>query len=253
MLGMYSYLKADYDGPVFPPDFKERCEFIQETLGIEFRRVQQLRTARGHHALIQLADPLPAWVVCTLQAILGSDYRRETFNLVRVLALSDAPDFWQPRWNVFYERKYGRVEPMINREEYRGSSKPALDASQIRGDATVLTVSRVEEISIPDAEREGGKRKALVIEFAEFPDNSYWPNSTGINILCDQFGEDEKRWVGESVPLVKVDAKNPRTNKTEPKMWVAGGDEWEAILTGGGKGRKTVAKKTAAKKATRRR
>ena len=66
-------------------------------------------TARGFHAIVEAAWPdfksiEPLETVC-LQLLLGSDPKRETFNLLRAHNLGDAPAFWQDRWNVLYSEK----------------------------------------------------------------------------------------------------------------------------------------------------
>ena len=66
-------------------------------------------TKNGFHAVVNAEWPdmkelTPAETVC-LQLLLGSDPKREAFNLLRAHTLGDAPAFWQDRWNVLYYEK----------------------------------------------------------------------------------------------------------------------------------------------------
>jgi hypothetical protein len=54
---------------------------------------------------VQIKAHLQPLEIVMLQALCGSDLRRETFNLVRALRLPDAPAFWHTRWNVLYSEK----------------------------------------------------------------------------------------------------------------------------------------------------
>jgi len=56
-----------------------------------------------YHMRIYLKQPIPDIVAVCLQALMGSDYKRETFNLLRVLNNI-------PNWNVLFIRKY-RFKP----------------------------------------------------------------------------------------------------------------------------------------------
>jgi hypothetical protein len=42
--------------------------------------------------------------VITLQAVLGSDWKREAFNSARVIRTRNVPAFWRRRLNVLYVR-----------------------------------------------------------------------------------------------------------------------------------------------------
>jgi len=58
----------------------------------------------GWHVTLKLSPPpKSAEEVVALQAILGSDLRREACNLKRARLLPVADPFWRDRWNVFYK------------------------------------------------------------------------------------------------------------------------------------------------------
>lgn len=66
------------------------------------------RTRRGWHAIVRLRDRLQSAEIIALQACCGSDPRRETLNLMRVLSIRRAPirnRFWRRRWNLLYQGK----------------------------------------------------------------------------------------------------------------------------------------------------
>lgn len=70
-------------------------------------RLCRFRTRRGWHVEIYSDAKLKAAEMVALQAILGSDYRREAFNLFRATKLSLVPRFWRalPNWNVLHTEK----------------------------------------------------------------------------------------------------------------------------------------------------
>jgi hypothetical protein len=118
-------LLLDFDSAEAYRDFPMRARFLARWLGlvsdeVNYRerwadfRVKRRRTARGWHVVVYYPAELVAYVpplqIVALQALLGSDWKREGFNLVRVLNLKDAPEAWQTRWNVLYTQKFGAVD-----------------------------------------------------------------------------------------------------------------------------------------------
>ena len=110
-------VKVDFDTPRVPRDFVERLRFLYYNCipaGAEwteaapqFRLRRHRSTHGGWHVIVE-SDKLrlgPRETVA-IQAILGSHWRREAFNLSRVVLLHRAPPMWRERWNVLYRRKY---------------------------------------------------------------------------------------------------------------------------------------------------
>lgn len=97
-------IMLDYDGQP-PANLLGRigrlCRFLRVRPGV----VQVRRTKRGYHVLFTLRRRLPPLAVVAVQAILGSDAVRESFNLMRALVLDEAPAFWRDRYNVLYSSK----------------------------------------------------------------------------------------------------------------------------------------------------
>lgn len=124
---------------------------------------------------------------------------------------------------------------MIDPNSYpSGASRPALKPESIgypKANAAVLTVADVDpDVEIPDEEQPDGVRKVLTVVFKEFPDLTYYTNKTGRTTLIEKFGTDERRWLGQRVPLVVVDTMNPRTKKAQASLWIADKAEWDRHL-----------------------
>lgn len=93
---------CDFDTPRCPSMWEINRVF--HILDIRPRYVRFDRTRRGWHIIIELPKPLEKAATVALQAILGSDPRRETLNLMRALSIRwDA--FNERRWNVLFREK----------------------------------------------------------------------------------------------------------------------------------------------------
>lgn len=74
------------------------------TLQIAPRSIRLDRTARGWHMLVELPRAFEPAALVAMQAILGSDHRRERLNLMRVLSRNRSR-FARRRWNILFESK----------------------------------------------------------------------------------------------------------------------------------------------------
>lgn len=241
-------VRLDFDGPI-PADFLERVEFLKSTLECESGPFLDIYTSpggTGRHVVLTLLREFPPLAVVAMQAILGSDGRRETFNLLRALRLSEAPAFWHERWNVLYSEKFGRVDDMIDPKEF---GRDPLKISDI-GDADVAVVT-IADVEQTEMNAGGEMRPKLILKTEEFPDKDYFVNVTGVRILVGKLGANEVRWIGQRVPLVRTTAQNPQNrNKPQPALHIADGDRWDDLIAQyDGKGRRG----RPAKKATTRR
>lgn len=145
------------------------------------------------------------------------------------------------RLRALYKDAMKGAGQVINRDSYPGASRPALKPDTIgypKTNAAVLTIADVDpEVEIP--EENGGTRKVLTVIFKEYPDLTFYTNKTSREALIDKLGLNEKKWIGERVPLVVVTTNNPRTKKPQPSLWVADPEEWDAHLARGSrKGRR---------------
>jgi hypothetical protein len=96
-------LYIDIDGRL-PRTLIERISWTCAVLRWRIVAVRIDRTRHGYHVVVGIRQRLTPPVIVAAQAILWSDWRRETFNLMRVSALHSAPKFWRDRWNVLYVR-----------------------------------------------------------------------------------------------------------------------------------------------------
>lgn len=80
---------------------------VLRVVGLVPRWIRTDRTRRGWHVLIGLNQNLQPAEIVALQAILGSDDRREALNIMRVIAIRkrDPGPFWRNRWNLLFSRK----------------------------------------------------------------------------------------------------------------------------------------------------
>jgi hypothetical protein len=71
-------------------------------------RIERVRSpsGRGWHIKIRLdREPSSPMETVALQCICGSDPLRESSNILRARNVGNVDPFWQPRWNVLYERR----------------------------------------------------------------------------------------------------------------------------------------------------
>lgn len=89
----------------------ERLRFLASwcDLPLACFRVRRFRTRRGWHIVVYGPRKyrISALETVAAQAILGSDWRRETFNLIRARNLAKAPPSWRKvgAWNTLYQEK----------------------------------------------------------------------------------------------------------------------------------------------------
>lgn len=80
---------------------------VFRVVGLRPAWIRTDRTRRGWHVVIGLRENLQPAETVALQAILGSDDRREGLNLMRVIAIrkNPPPAFWKNRWNLLFSSK----------------------------------------------------------------------------------------------------------------------------------------------------
>lgn len=81
-----------------------RLTFVARVHRLAVRFIRYVRTRRGWHVVIGVAGRVSMVRVILLQALLGSDWKRESFNSRRALAWRHVPAFWRVRANVLYTR-----------------------------------------------------------------------------------------------------------------------------------------------------
>ncbi|MGI8966679.1 MAG: hypothetical protein ACR2H1_11405 [Limisphaerales bacterium] len=105
--GNSNVLKLDFDSHKIVPELWTRLPFIIAKLELDIicASYSYSPSGRGMHVVIYLNEMLTPNQIVFLQSLLGSDWRRETFNYIRAQAVGDAPAFWRTRWNVLYADK----------------------------------------------------------------------------------------------------------------------------------------------------
>jgi hypothetical protein len=88
-------IKLDYDGETLHTI--EKRKWVLQYLNLHVYKVVCHKTVHGgHHVKIYVREKLNPAEICAIQAILGSDYKRETYNMLRILSKVD-------NWNVLFK------------------------------------------------------------------------------------------------------------------------------------------------------
>lgn len=98
-------IKLDIDGRL-GADFDDRLWWVLMTLEWPVDFVSYYRTRRGWHVEVRVRRRVHPWRIVAVQAVLGSDYRREAFNLRRTARWRDLPAVARARWNVLFSNKH---------------------------------------------------------------------------------------------------------------------------------------------------
>lgn len=120
--GVYDYefkIDIDYKPPnplEFAKEFANRIIFIFKTLGIEFESAEVYETNKGYHIYVYAysSKQLTNEQIILVQLALGSDYKREVFNAIRVM--SGAFPEGNRSWNVLFEYKMNKGK-VISKED----------------------------------------------------------------------------------------------------------------------------------------
>lgn len=102
-----THLLCDFDGPL-PRDVFARIEMVTRyhRVGTYAVSVERSGGGKGWHVVIVFGKRMTPMRVTALQAIIGSDWKRELFNSRRAAAWRRVPSFWRKRANVLYSRHY---------------------------------------------------------------------------------------------------------------------------------------------------
>lgn len=235
-------LLIDFDG-VVPARLTQRVQFVCRAHRVRVTLVEVHRTRHGYHVIIHITRRVSFMRAVLMQALIGSDWKRETFNSRRAIAWRDVPAFWRTRANVLYQRHYRRVELMSNDNRSAplsyGEMIPKLTPDDTDGKPVALTIRRARRQNMaPKGKPEEIK---IVIEFAELfdgdtPDKQrreYVVNSGSYKTLSTKHGTDETKWVGK--PVVMAVTKTTFDGNEYEKQHVATPDRWEKVLAASAK------------------
>ncbi|RLF40497.1 MAG: hypothetical protein DRN12_05295 [Thermoplasmata archaeon] len=92
-------LRLDVDGK---QKGSKRIKKVIELLGLKVRYWEIYKTNNGWHHYIGVDNKLTDLEVVLVQALMGSDFKRECFNYLRV----KSGKFSYDDWNVLFKRKY---------------------------------------------------------------------------------------------------------------------------------------------------
>jgi hypothetical protein len=98
-------IKVDLDGAL-PRDMDDKINWAMQTLRWPIVWYSYYRTQNGWHLEIETSKRVHVWRIVALQAILGSDYRRELFNLRRTGNWRRLSAFARERANVLFISKH---------------------------------------------------------------------------------------------------------------------------------------------------
>lgn len=94
-------LYLDFDHAVGPGRVRS-VYTLARLCGWKIRWIRFDRTKRGWHLVVDFRDCLPALAMVAAQAILGSDFRRESLNLMRALSVNPAREKY---FNILFDKK----------------------------------------------------------------------------------------------------------------------------------------------------
>lgn len=105
--GTVTTLLCDFDGAL-PRGVWTRIEMAVRLhrLNVYGVSVERSGSGKGWHVVVVCGKRLAPMRVVALQAIIGSDWKRELYNSRRAAAWRRVPGFWRKRANVLYSRHY---------------------------------------------------------------------------------------------------------------------------------------------------
>lgn len=88
-------------------DFAFKMYFVTDVLGVRFTGIKVYETSKGIHIYLDAESerPLTPLEVIIIQLALGSDYKRELYNLRRARAWLDGEEL-ENNWNTLFKYKY---------------------------------------------------------------------------------------------------------------------------------------------------
>ncbi len=98
---------TDYGFIKLLDDFAWKMYFVSDILKLTFTDLEVYETAKGWHIYLTCTSekPLTPLEIIIIQLALGSDYKRELFNLRRARAWLEGEEL-DEGWNVLYRYKY---------------------------------------------------------------------------------------------------------------------------------------------------
>lgn len=102
--GVSDRLLLDFDSPE-KPDWNRILRVCRRhRLGLRAARLNR-STNGGWHVVLVLARRVKPWQALVLQSVMGSDWRRESLNLLRLWDGPEPRKRFRWTWNVLYNEK----------------------------------------------------------------------------------------------------------------------------------------------------
>lgn len=98
---------CDFDGEL-PEDLNARLEMVARVQRLHVRWYRIDRTKHGYHMVVNVTGRIGMLRTVLIQSLLGSDWKRETFNSRRAM-LKGLPAYWRSRFNVLYHRHFREI------------------------------------------------------------------------------------------------------------------------------------------------
>jgi hypothetical protein len=104
-------------------DFAFKMYFVTDVLGVRFTGIKVYETSKGIHVYLDAESerPLTPLEIIIIQLALGSDYKRELYNLRRARAWLDGEEL-ENNWNTLFKYKY-KDGKLVSKETVTGFSK----------------------------------------------------------------------------------------------------------------------------------
>jgi len=108
-------------------DYAWKMYFVSTSLNLKFDSTEVLETKKGFHFYHNVISerPLTPLEIIIIQLALGSDYKREVFNLRRARAWLDGEEL-EDGWNTLFKYKYKKGKLVSN--EYKTDSTEILNS-----------------------------------------------------------------------------------------------------------------------------
>jgi hypothetical protein len=102
-------IKLDFDRHEGQRLDVKRISWVAKFCRLTVENVEAYKTAHGVHVKIRLREKLHPLIVVLIQSLMGSDWKRESYNACRVLNLMKHPEKYSETakglWNVLYYKK----------------------------------------------------------------------------------------------------------------------------------------------------
>jgi hypothetical protein len=97
-----TYIKIDIDSRELERAVFQRLDVICAVLTLHRKALCVTRTRHGWHVIVQVSETIHPQGIVAIQAICGSDWRRETYTLQKARRLHAVDAYWRDRFNTTY-------------------------------------------------------------------------------------------------------------------------------------------------------